>query len=56
MGSAFRLQETSDVTRGVWVDSALPSDQIEVNGDILTTSHANPPLKGLARFYRLIAP
>jgi hypothetical protein len=53
-GSAFQLQEASDLTSGVWMDSVLPFDQVEVNGDILTTSHATPPLQGPTRFYRLI--
>jgi hypothetical protein len=53
--SGFLLQETLDLTNGVWVDSELPFDQNEVNGGILTTSHAYPPLQGPTRFYRLVS-
>jgi hypothetical protein len=54
IGSGFVLQETRDLTRGVWMDSKLPFDEAEVNGEINTTAHANPALEGPAKFYRLI--
>jgi hypothetical protein len=53
-GSPYILQETADLTTGDWTDSALPFDQSEVNGDILTIAHADPSVGGPARFYRLI--
>jgi len=52
-GSAFLLQETSDVRRGAWIDSTLPFDEAEVNGEITTTAHANPAMEGQEKFYRL---
>ena len=53
-GSAYLLQETFDLSRDPWVDSLLPFEQSEINGNILTTSHAYPPMKERARFFRLI--
>ena len=52
-GSAFLLQETSDVRHGAWIDSTLPFDEAEVNGEITTTAHANPAMEGQEKFYRL---
>ncbi|MEK7686329.1 MAG: hypothetical protein AAB466_13000 [Verrucomicrobiota bacterium] len=37
-----------------WIDSGLPFDQMELDGEITTTTHASPALEGPARFYRLI--
>ena len=54
LGDGFQLQETADLSRGVWVDSVLPFDQIEVNGVILTTCRVNPTLSDPRKFYRLI--
>jgi len=53
-GSSFTLQESSSLTGGVWVNSRLPFDETEVNGEIVTTAHANPTAQGPAEFYRLI--
>jgi Concanavalin A-like lectin/glucanases superfamily/Immunoglobulin domain/HYR domain len=53
-GSPYVLQETADLATHVWVDSGLPFDESEVNGDILTVTHANPAAEGTAKFYRLI--
>ena len=53
-GSAFRLRHTMDLISGVWMDSMLPFDEREVNGDILTTGHVTPPPTNSSDFYRLI--
>jgi hypothetical protein len=53
-GSTFVLQEATDLTSGLWVDSGLPFDESEVSGDIVTTAHANPATEGPVKFYRLI--
>jgi hypothetical protein len=54
-GSAYRLQETSNLTSGVWVDSALPFDEtMDASGMMTTTAHANPTTEGKAKFYRLL--
>lgn len=52
-GSTFVLQESSDLATGVWVDSRLPFDETEADGDIVTTAHANPATEGAVKFYRL---
>jgi hypothetical protein len=53
-GSTFVLQEATDLTSGLWMDSGLPFDESEVSGDIVTTAHANPATEGPVKFYRLI--
>jgi hypothetical protein len=53
-GSPYTLQETTDLTSGVWVDSALPFTESQVNGDIHTTAIADPAVEGLQKFYRLL--
>ena len=45
-GSPYVLQETTDLTSGVWVDSALPFTESQVNGNILTTAIAAPATTG----------
>jgi hypothetical protein len=52
-GSPYLLQETADLSTGAWFDSNLPFEQSEVNGEILTTAHADPTVEGPTRFYRL---
>ena len=53
-GSPFVLQETTDLTSGDWVDSALPFTESEAGGGILTTAAAKPATQGPAKFYRLV--
>jgi hypothetical protein len=58
-GSAFTLQEATDLTSGVWVDSALPFTEQAVaaggSGDTQTTATAAPATGGAPqKFYRLI--
>jgi hypothetical protein len=53
-GGPFTLQETADLTSGVWVDSALAFTESQVNGDTLTTATADPVAEGPRKFYRLI--
>jgi DNA-binding beta-propeller fold protein YncE len=52
-GGAFFLEETSDLTSGVWTESFLPFTQMEKNGNISTTADAIPSLEGRVKFYRL---
>jgi hypothetical protein len=53
-GSPYVLQETTDLSSGVWGDSAVPFNQSVVNGAVLTTAVANPATEGPTKFYRLI--
>jgi hypothetical protein len=53
-GGPYMLQETADLTSGVWVDSALPFTESQVNGDIHTTAIADPAVEGRQKFYRLL--
>ena len=48
------LQETDDLTSGNWMDSGVAFEETEVNGNVLTTAHANPATDGPVKFYRLI--
>jgi hypothetical protein len=48
------LQETTDPTGGVWMDSALPFTESQVNGNIRTTASAVPATTAPSKFYRLI--
>jgi hypothetical protein len=54
-GSAFILQETTDLSSGTWMNSTLPFDeQTDVSGKAMTTAHADPTMEGPAKYYRLI--
>jgi hypothetical protein len=53
IGSTFLLQETRDLTRGAWMDSLLPFDQTEMNGEITTTVYVNPYLEIQVLLFRL---
>jgi Concanavalin A-like lectin/glucanases superfamily/Immunoglobulin domain len=53
-GSPYTLQETTDLTSGVWVDSAVSFTESQVNGDIHTTAIADPAVEGPQKFYRLL--
>jgi hypothetical protein len=52
-GGPFVLQETTDLSSGIWANSALSFTQSQVNGSIITTYVANPATDGPAKFYRL---
>jgi hypothetical protein len=52
--SPYVLQETTDPTGGVWMDSALPFTESQVNGNIRTTASAVPATTAPSKFYRLI--
>jgi hypothetical protein len=53
-GSPYVLQETTNLSTGDWVESNLPFDQSELNGEILTVAHADLTVEGPVKFYRLI--
>jgi hypothetical protein len=50
----YALQEATDLSSGVWVTSALPFTETEVNGNIVTTAVATPAPGASAKFYRLV--
>ena len=53
-GTPYVLQEATDLTSGVWTDSALPFTESQTDGNILTTAVANPTTQAPAKFYRLV--
>ena len=53
-GSSYVLQETTSLSGGEWVDSALPFTETGINGGIMTTAVATPVTGGPVKFYRLI--
>ena len=53
-GSPYVLQETTDLTSGIWVNSTLSFTESLVNGVVVTTAVANPATEGSRKFYRLI--
>ena len=52
--SPYMLQETTDLSSGVWADSALPFTETAVNGNIVTTAVVTPTPSAPSKFYRLI--
>jgi hypothetical protein len=48
------LQETTDLTSGIWVGSTLSFTESPVSGGVVTTAVANPGTEGSRKFYRLI--
>ena len=53
-GSPYVLQETTDLSSGDWMDSALPFTEIQTNGNILTTAVVSPSSTAPCKFYRLV--
>jgi hypothetical protein len=53
-GSPYVLQETTDLTSGIWVGSTLSFTESPVSGGVVTTAVANPATEGSRKFYRLI--
>jgi hypothetical protein len=53
-GGPYRLQETTELSSGVWRYSSLPFTESLVGDQIVTTATANPAIEGPAKFYRLI--
>jgi hypothetical protein len=53
-GNAYVLQETTDLSSGMWVDSALPFTETQAGGNILTTAVATLERNAPSKFYRLI--
>jgi hypothetical protein len=54
-GNPYVLQETSDLSSGVWADSALPFTETEGStGNIVTTAVVNPTPSAPSKFYRLV--
>jgi len=53
-GSAYVLQESTDLTSDQWTDSTLPFDQSQAGADIMTVAHAAPAVEGPMKFYRLV--
>jgi hypothetical protein len=54
-GNPYVLQETSDLSSGVWADSALPFTETEGStGNIVTTAVVNPTPSTPSKFYRLV--
>jgi len=55
-GTPYKLQETTDLSSGVWTDSALPfTESADTgNGNILTTAVVTPTPSAPSKFYRLI--
>jgi hypothetical protein len=53
-GSPYVLQESTDLSSGVWVDSALPFTESQGKSNILTTAIAAPATTAPSKFYRLV--
>jgi hypothetical protein len=53
-GSPYVLQETTDLTSGIWVNSTLSFTESLVNGVVVTTAVAHPATEGSRKFYRLV--
>jgi hypothetical protein len=54
-GSPYELQETTDLSSGVWANSALPFTETGGStGNIATTAVVNPTPSAPSKFYRLI--
>ncbi|MGP8198646.1 MAG: choice-of-anchor tandem repeat GloVer-containing protein [Limisphaerales bacterium] len=54
-GSPYELQETTDLSSGVWVNSALPfTEGTDTTGSIVTTAVVTPAPNPPAKFYRLV--
>jgi hypothetical protein len=54
-GSPYALQETSDLSSGVWENSALPfMEAADTTGNIMTTAVVTPTPGARSKFYRLI--
>ncbi len=54
-GSPYMLQETTDLSSGVWANSALPFTETGgTTGNIVTTAVVTPTPSAPSKFYRLI--
>jgi hypothetical protein len=54
-GSPYALQETSDLSSGVWENSTLPfMEATDTSGNIMTTAVVTPSPSARSKFYRLI--
>jgi hypothetical protein len=51
-GSPYVLQETSDLSSGVWAASVLPFTETTVNGNVMTTATVTPSTNAPSKFYR----
>jgi hypothetical protein len=52
--SPYVLQETTDLTSGIWVDSTLSFTESQVGSGVVINAVANPATEGPSKFYRLI--
>jgi hypothetical protein len=54
-GSPYALQETTDLSSGVWANSAVPFTETGgTTGNIVTTAVVNPTPSAPSKFYRLV--
>ncbi|MGD0814113.1 MAG: HYR domain-containing protein [Verrucomicrobiota bacterium] len=54
-GSPYVLQETTDLSSGVWADSTLAfTEGTDTSGDIVTTAVVTPAPSSPSKFYRLV--
>jgi hypothetical protein len=53
-GSPYELQETTDLSSGIWTTSTLPFTETQAGGNVTTTAGGTSPLQGPAKFYRLV--
>jgi hypothetical protein len=53
-GSPYVLQETTDLTSGIWSSSTLSFTETQVGGGVVTSAVASPATEGSRKLYRLI--
>jgi hypothetical protein len=53
-GNSYVLQETTDLSSGVWADSALSFTETATTGSTATTAVVNPTPSAPCKFYRLV--